>query len=178
MMQEIVGRYFHRRIAEDRPLPDLVIVDGGKGQLAAALHAMEGAGVSDLPAVSLAKREEEVFLPGRGDALHLDRRSPALHWLQRVRDEAHRFAIEYNRKLRRKRTLRSRLSEIPGVGPAREADLLREFGSLEAIRSASPGELSTVPGIGPTTHEPVPPGVRSLRVEVRAWPAGEPVPPM
>jgi excinuclease ABC subunit C len=151
MMQEIVGRYFHRRIAEDRPLPDLVIVDGGKGQLAAALHAMEGAGVSDLPAVSLAKREEEVFLPGRGDALHLDRRSPALHWLQRVRDEAHRFAIEYNRKLRRKRTLRSRLSEIPGVGPAREADLLREFGSLEAIRSASPGELSTVPGIGPTT---------------------------
>lgn len=153
MMQEIVGRYFQRRVAEDRPLPDLVVVDGGRGQLAAALHAMEGAGVSDLPAIALAKREEEVFRPTVTRPLRLGRRSPALHWLQRARDEAHRFAIDYNRRLRRKRTLRSRLSDVPGVGPARERELLREFGSVEAIRKARPEELASVPGIGLATAQ-------------------------
>jgi len=151
MMQEIVGRYFQRRVSEDRPLPDLVIVDGGKGQLGAALHAMEGAGVSDLSVVSLAKREEEVFTPATSEALRLDRRSPALHWLQRARDEAHRFAVDYHRSLRRKRTLRSRLTDVPGVGPSREEDLLSEFGSLEAIRRARPTDLTAVRGIGPET---------------------------
>ena len=151
MMQEVVGRYFQRRVSEDRPLPELVVVDGGKGQLGAAVHAMEGAGVSDLPVVSLAKREEEVFTPAVSEPLRLDRRSPALHWLQRARDEAHRFAVIYNRTLRRRRTLRSRLSDVPGVGPSREEDLLREFGSLEAIRRARPEELTAVRGIGPAT---------------------------
>jgi excinuclease ABC subunit C len=151
MMQEVVGRYFQRRVTEDLPLPDLVIVDGGKGQLAAAIHAMEGAGVSDLSVVSLAKREEEVFTPATSEALRLDRRSPALHWLQRARDEAHRFAVDYNRALRRKRTLRSRLSDVPGIGPSREEDLLSEFGSLEAIRRARPADLTAVHGIGPAT---------------------------
>ncbi len=150
MMQEIVGRYFQRRLVEDRPLPDLVVVDGGRGQLAAALHAMESAGVSDLATVSLAKREEEIHVPDTPAPLRLDRRSPALHWLQRARDESHRFALEYNRKLRRRRTLRSRLSEIPGVGPGRESDLLREFGSVDAIRKAGPEDLAAVPGIGPS----------------------------
>jgi excinuclease ABC subunit C len=150
-MQEVVGRYFQRRVSEDRPLPDLVIVDGGKGQLGAALHAMEGAGVSDLSVVSLAKREEEVFTPTTREALRLDRRSPALHWLQRARDEAHRFAVDYHRSLRRKRTLRSQLSDVPGVGPSREEDLLSKFGSLEAIRRARSEDLTAVRGIGPAT---------------------------
>jgi excinuclease ABC subunit C len=151
MMQEVVGRYFARRVKEDEPIPDLVIIDGGKGQLGAALHGMESAGVSDVPVISLAKRQEEVFLPGTPDPLHLDPRSVGLHWLQRARDEAHRFAVEYNRKLRGRRTLRSRLSEIPGVGPTREKDLLRKFGSLRAIRKASTEELASVRGVGPTT---------------------------
>ncbi len=150
-MQEIVSRYFERRIREGRRLPDLVVIDGGRGQLSAARQAMEGAGVSDLPVVALAKREEEVFRPGGDPPLRLDRADPALHWLQRVRDEAHRFALAYNRTLRRRRTLRSRLSEIRGVGPAREQELLRRFGSLEAIRDASREELCATPGIGPAT---------------------------
>lgn len=151
MMQEVVGRYFARRVKDDEALPDLVIIDGGKGQLGAALHGMESAGVSDVPVIALAKRQEEVFMPGTPDPLHLDRRSDALRWLQRARDEAHRFAVEYNRKLRGRRTLRSRLSEIPGVGPTREKDLLRKFGSLKAIREASTDELASVRGVGPTT---------------------------
>jgi len=151
MMQEVVGRYFARRVKDDEPLPDLVIIDGGKGQLGAALHGMESAGVSDVPVIALAKRQEEVFLPGTPDPLHLDRRSGGLRWLQRARDEAHRFAVEYNRKLRGRSTLRSQLSEIPGVGPTREKDLLRKFGSLKAIRKASTEELASVRGVGPTT---------------------------
>jgi len=151
MMQEVVGRYFARRVQEGGPIPDLVVIDGGKGQLGAALHAMESSGVSDIPVVALAKRNEEVFVPGTPDPICLDRRNEGLRWLQRARDEAHRFAIGYNRKLRARRTLRSRISEIRGVGPAREKDLLREFGSLEAIRRASAEELVRVPGIGPVT---------------------------
>ncbi|MFW6192689.1 MAG: excinuclease ABC subunit UvrC [Gemmatimonadota bacterium] len=151
MMQEIVGRYFHRRVREGDELPDLVVVDGGRGQLGAARQAMESAGASDLPVVALAKREEEVFLPGRAVPVRLDRGDPALHWLQRARDEAHRFALAYNRKLRRRRTLRSRLSEITGVGPAREQELLRRFGSLGAIRDAAPEELAETPGVGEKT---------------------------
>ncbi len=148
MMQEVVGRYFQRRVREGKRLPDLVVIDGGKGQLGAARQAMEAAGVSDLPVVALAKREEEVFRPDVREPLRLDRRSPALHWLQRVRDEAHRFALTYNRTLRRRRTLRSRLSEVEGVGPAREQELLRRFGSVEAVRGASASELAATPGIG------------------------------
>ena len=151
MMQEIVRRYFDRRIREDRMLPDLVLIDGGRGQLAAALQAMEAAGVSDLPALALAKREEEVYRLDLAEPVRLSRRDPALHWLQRARDEAHRFALAYNRTLRRRRTLRSRLSRIPGIGPAREQELLRRFGSLEAIRAASVDELAATPGVGPAT---------------------------
>ena len=151
MMQEVVGRYFHRRVAEDRPMPDLVLIDGGRGQLAAARQAMEGAGVSDLAVAALAKRREELFLPGGHSPVVLDRHDPALHWLQRARDEAHRFAVGYNRTLRRKRTLRSVLADVEGVGPVREAELLRRFGSPAAISRLSVGQLSAVPGIGPAT---------------------------
>ncbi len=151
MMQEVVGRYFSRRVTKDEVLPDLVVIDGGKGQLRAALHAMESAGVSDIPVVALAKRHEDVYVPGLRDPLCLDRRNPGLRWLQRARDEAHRFAIDYNRRLRRRRTLRSGLAEVTGVGPTREKDLLREFGSLEEIRRASVEELTRVRGVGPAT---------------------------
>lgn len=150
-MQEIVGRYFERRVAEGRALPDLVVVDGGRGQLSAARQAMERAGVSDLPAVGLAKKEEEVFLADHGRPVRLPRTDPGLHWLQRVRDEAHRFALRYNQTLRRRRTLRSRLADVPGVGPRREQELLRRFGSLEAVRNSTAEELQRTPGIGPAT---------------------------
>ncbi len=153
MMQEVVRRYFDRKVKEGRHLPDLVLVDGGGGQLAAAMQAMEAAGVSDLPVVALAKRDEEVYRPGEPEPLRLDRRDPGLHWLQRARDEAHRFALAYNRTLRRRRLLRSRLSEIRGVGPAREQELLQRFGSLEAIRGATLEQLAATPGVGPGTAQ-------------------------
>ncbi|MDT8435292.1 MAG: excinuclease ABC subunit UvrC [Gemmatimonadota bacterium] len=148
-MQEVVGRYFQRRVREDALLPDLVLVDGGRGQLGAARQAMEGAGVSDLPVAALAKRHEEVLLPGRDEPVVLERRDPALHWLQRVRDEAHRFAVGYNRTLRRKRTLASALSEVPGVGPARELALLHRFGSPAGVARATEADVAAVEGIGP-----------------------------
>ena len=151
MMQEVVGRFFQRRVGEGKPLPDLVLIDGGRGQLGAALQAMEGAGASDLPVAALAKRREEVFLPGRSEPVVIDRTDPALHWLQRVRDEAHRFAVGYNRNLRRKRTLRTALQDVTGVGSAREAELLRRFGSPAAIARLSQADLTAVPGIGPAT---------------------------
>ena len=96
--------------------------------------------------VALAKREEEVWVPGRPDPIRLDRRDRALHVLQRIRDEAHRFAVRYNRKLRTARTLRSDLGDIPGVGPKRQALLLRRFGSLRGVREASREEIARVPG--------------------------------
>jgi excinuclease ABC subunit C len=148
-MQEIVERYFKRRLEEDRQLPDLVLVDGGKGQLSAAAQALERAGVPDLPIVSLAKREELIFTLDRNEPLRLSRREPGLRLLQQVRDEAHRFGIRYHRLRRSRRTLRSGLLDIPGVGPARQKALLREFGSLKAIKEARPEEIARVPGIGP-----------------------------
>ena len=151
MMQEIVGRYFQRRVREGKALPDLVVVDGGRGQLGAAGQAMEAAGASDLPLAALAKREEEVHRPGRPEPLRLERTDPGLHWLQRARDEAHRFALAYNRKLRRRRTLRSVLSEVPGVGPTREQALLKRFGSVAAVREATEEELAETPGVGTAT---------------------------
>lgn len=162
MMQEVVGRYFNRRIAEEGALPDLVLIDGGRGQLGAALQGMEAAGASDLPVAALAKRLEEVYRPGREQPVTFSTSDPALHWLQRARNEAHRFAVGYNRRLRRRRTLHSRLSEIQGVGARREADLLREFGSVAEIRRASVDELARVDGIGPTTAERI---LRELTVE-------------
>jgi len=153
MMQEVVGRYFHRRIAEEGALPDLVLIDGGKGQLGAALQGLESAGASDVPVAALAKRLEEIYRPGRELPVRLRASDPALHWLQRARNEAHRFAVGYNRRLRRRRTLRSRLSEIPGVGPARETELLRRFGSVAAIRRSSVEEIAEVRGIGRRTAQ-------------------------
>ena len=155
MMQEIVSRYFDRRVREGGTLPELVVVDGGRGQLSAARQAMDAAGVSDLPTVALAKREEEVFRPESPTPLRLPRTDPGLHWLQRARDEAHRFALRYNRTLRRRRALRTRLREIPGVGPAREQELLLRFGSLDVIRRTTVEQLARTRGIGEATAETI-----------------------
>jgi excinuclease ABC subunit C len=147
-MQEIVGRYFTRRVEEDWRLPDLVLVDGGRGQLSAAAQALERAGVLDLPLVSLAKREELVFTLDRQEPLRLARREPGLQLLQQIRDEAHRFGVHYHRQRRGARTLRSALLDVPGVGPARGKALLRSFGSLKALKVAAVDDIARVPGIG------------------------------
>jgi excinuclease ABC subunit C len=145
-MKEAVGRYFHRRIEESRPLPDLVLIDGGKGQLGVAREALDALGLGKMELASLAKREEEVFLPGRSEPLRLARRSPALRLLQRARDEAHRFAITYNRKRRSMRTVTSELLSIPGVGPRKRSALLHAFGSLQGVRDATVEDIARLPG--------------------------------
>jgi excinuclease ABC subunit C len=145
-MQEAVGRWFSRRREEGRPLPDLAVVDGGKAQLGAAVAALGALDLEDIPVIALAKRDEEVFVPGRLEPVRLDRRNRALHLLQRIRDEAHRFAVRYNRKLRSRRTIRSGLADIPGIGPRRQTVLLRRFGSLQGVRDASKEEIARVPG--------------------------------
>jgi excinuclease ABC subunit C len=163
-MREMLRRRF-RRLVEAMPedpgqkgrkqdeqwqmVPDLVIVDGGKGQLGVAVDVLEELGLRErIPVVGLAKREEEIFWPGRPDPIWLKRGSPALHLVQRIRDEAHRFAITYHRSLRGKAQTRSLLDEIPGIGPARRKALLTYFGGdLDKIRAASVEELSAVPGM-------------------------------
>ncbi|HKP48899.1 MAG TPA: excinuclease ABC subunit UvrC [Gemmatimonadales bacterium] len=145
-IQEVLTRYFTRRKEEQLPVPDLIVIDGGKGQLSAAVTAVEQLGFPELPIISLAKREEEVFLPGRPESLRLPRRSPSLRLLQRARDEAHRFGLAYNRKRRTQRTITSELLSIPGIGPTKRRLLLERFGSLAGVRSASVAELASVPG--------------------------------
>jgi excinuclease ABC subunit C len=135
-------------------LPDLLLVDGGKGQLAEAVKVLKEFSLEGrVPAASLAKQQEEVFLPGRKGAVRLSRDSRALFLLQRIRDEAHRFAITYHRDLRTKQGLASRLESIPGIGPARRKALLTAFGSLEGIREAPVEELMKVKGITRETAE-------------------------
>lgn len=145
-MHEVVTRYFQRRMAESLPLPELTIIDGGRGQLGAAITAATEAGASDVTFIGLAKREEEIYLVGRPEPLRLPRTGRPLRLLQRVRNEAHRFAITYNRKLRGKRTLSSELSRIPGVGPTRQRALLTHFGSVRALRGATAAQIAEVPG--------------------------------
>ena len=145
-MAEVVSRYFRRRTEEGKPLPDLALIDGGKGQLSAAEGALREIGITDVALAALAKREESVFMPGRPEPIRLEKRDRALHVLQRIRDEAHRFAVSYNRKLRRKRTIRSDLADIPGIGPNRQRLLLQRFGSLRGVRDASPGDIARIPG--------------------------------
>ncbi len=145
-MHEVVGRYFARRAEEQKPLPDLVVVDGGKGQLGAAHNALVEIGLGEMPLISLAKREEEIFVLGRAESLRLPRRSPALRLLQQARDEAHRFAVTFQRHRRRARTVTSALLGIPGVGEARRRELLHAFGSLQGVRDASPEAIAALPG--------------------------------
>jgi excinuclease ABC subunit C len=133
---EAVSRRYRRLLAEDKRLPDLVLIDGGRGQLGAAVSALARVGLPMLPVVSIAKREEELYVQGRAEPIRLDRSSPALQLVQRMRDEAHRFAVSRHRSRRARRTLRSELTEIRGVGPVTARKLLREFGSLDGVRRA------------------------------------------
>jgi excinuclease ABC subunit C len=145
-MREVVTRYFQRRIDEQKPLPDLIVIDGGKGQLSAAHEALVGLSLGERPLISLAKREEEVFVWGRSDPIRMSRRSPALRLLQQLRDEAHRFAITYNRKRRTMRTVTSELLKVPGIGPVKRRRLIQEFGSVQGVRDAGEEAIAKVPG--------------------------------
>ncbi len=149
MMGEAVERYFRKVGSGDFERPQLVVIDGGKGQLRAAQEAIGRAGVEPPSLVALAKREEELFLPGRREPFLLSRRNEALRMLQRLRDEAHRFAVSYHRQVAKQETLRSRLLEIPGVGPARAAALIGAFGSVVAVAGAGSERLAAVEGISP-----------------------------
>jgi excinuclease ABC subunit C len=144
-IREVLTRYLTRRVNDAKPLPDLVVVDGGRGQLSAAQDALTALGLA-LPLASLAKREEEVFLPEASEGLRLPRRAPSLRLLQRARDEAHRFALAHSRGRRRSRTVTSALLNIPGVGPARRRVLLERFGSLAGVRLATTNEIAALPG--------------------------------
>ena len=146
MMKEAVGRYFTRVADGDQECPHLVVIDGGKGQLSAAVEAIEATGLALPSIVALAKRDEELYLPGNPTPFGLSKRSEALRMLTRARDEAHRFAVEYHRKLRSKSTLESRLNSIPGVGPARARALLEEFGSPAEVARASLERIAEVKG--------------------------------
>ena len=128
-------------------LPDLVIVDGGKGQLSTAVGVMEELGLTDVPLAGLAKRFEELYVPGRSAPIVLPRGGQGLYLVQRIRDEAHRFAITYHRDVRGKRALRSELDDIGGIGPARKKALLKRFGSVRRIREASVEDVAATPGI-------------------------------
>jgi len=152
-IHEVITRFVKRRIEEEKALPDLVVIDGGKGQLSAAVNAARAAGAADLPLVSLAKREEQVFFPDRSEPLVLSRRSPSLRLLQRARDEAHRFAVSYSRKRRSARTITSALLEIRGVGPSRRKSLLERFGSLAGVKTATAAEIAALPGFSTALAE-------------------------
>lgn len=142
-MQEVV----YRRYRDYEDLPSLVVIDGGKGQLSSALEVIRGLGLDDLPVVGLAKREEEIFKPHQSESIMLDREGAALHLIQRIRDEAHRFAITYHRKLRGKRNLVSVLDHVEGIGAKRRQELWKAFKTLDAMRAASVEELAAVEGM-------------------------------
>jgi excinuclease ABC subunit C len=144
-MREVVGRRYKRLMSEKKPLPDLVLVDGGIGQLHAAAEALEQLGIINQPLASIAKREEILYVMGREDEpIVLDRHSPALHLIQQIRDEAHRFAITFHRARRGNRQLATELLTIPGIGEKTARKLLSHFGSLGALRNLSAEELCQV----------------------------------
>ena len=152
-MRDTLRRRFNRSSVRSGteaswPIPDLVILDGGKGQLSSGIAALSDAGLLQVPIVALAKEREELFLPGRPDPVVLPPRSQGLFLVQRVRDEAHRFAVTYHQQVRGKQAIRSVLDEIQGVGPAKKRALLRTFGSVQAMREASESDLAAVAGVG------------------------------
>ena len=153
MMAEVVRRHFVPLTQEKEEFPDLVLIDGGKGQLSAALQTLSSLGAEKQNVVALAKRLDEVFLPQRSSPLMIKKGSASLTLLQRIRNEAHRFAIQYHRKLRKKRTIGSELDRIPGVGPARRKSLLKHFRSVAKIKEAGLEELSELQGINKRVAE-------------------------
>jgi excinuclease ABC subunit C len=148
-LAEVLTRRFAKALEQGAPLPDLVLIDGGRGQLNVGLKVLQDLGLDYLPVIALAKRQEEVYA---GDSLHpllLDPTSPGLHTLQKIRDEAHRFAVTYHKKLRSKRTLQSVLDTIPGIGPTIRTSLLKALGSARRVRGSSVAELAAVPKVTP-----------------------------
>jgi len=145
-IREVVARRYRGLAERGDPLPDLLMIDGGKGQLSSAVAALNDAGSGDQPVIGLAKRLEEVFVPQQSDPVLLPRASASLRLLQTLRDEAHRFALSYHRKLRGKRTLVSALDSIPGIGPKRRTALLQEFGSVHRLVEADIGQIASVKG--------------------------------
>ena len=160
MMREALSRRFSRKhasknqVAENAaqfaarqnwPLPDLLVVDGGKGQLGVAVEVLRAAKIK-IPVIGLAKREEEIFVPGKSKAILLPKSNYVLQLLQRLRDEAHRFAITFHRNLRAKQTRASRLDAIPGIGPKTKKLLLKKFGTIAEIKKATPEEIAKITG--------------------------------
>jgi excinuclease ABC subunit C len=145
-MHEVVQRRYRKLLEQGGPFPDLIVVDGGKGQLSAAYAALEELGLANLVAVGIAKKEELLFTRDREDAVALAANDPALLLIQRIRDEAHRFAVTFHRRARTMRDLRSELDHVPGIGPRRRRTLLTTFGSLSGVRRATREELAAVVG--------------------------------
>ncbi len=145
-IRQVVQRRFGGLMERGEPLPDLLMIDGGKGQVSSARLALTELGLETLPVIGLAKRLEEVVVPDQSEPLLLPRTSASLRMLQVLRDEAHRFAINYHRNLRQKRTLHTSLEDIAGIGPRRREELLRHFGSLKRIRAATVEDIAAVPG--------------------------------
>jgi excinuclease ABC subunit C len=145
-MHEVVGRRYRKLLEEGGPFPDLILIDGGKGQLSAAYASLEELGLANLVAVGLAKKEELLYARDREDPVALARNDPALLLVQRIRDEAHRFAVTFHRRARAMRDLRSELDNVPGIGPRRRRALLTRFGSLAGIRRATREELAAEVG--------------------------------
>ncbi len=158
MMREVLTRRFKRAISDDYKetswgkLPDLIIIDGGKGQLGVAVEVLQSFGLGNVPVFGLAKQQEELFKPGRSESIMLPRDSEALYLLQRIRDEAHRFALGYHRSLHNKKSVGSILDQVPGIGPKRKKALIQAFGSVSKIREASIDEImAAVKGIDRAT---------------------------
>ncbi len=145
-MHEVVLRRYRRLLAQGGPFPDLILIDGGKGQLSAAYAALAELGLERLVAVGIAKEEELLFTRDRADGIALPAESPALRLVQRIRDEAHRFAVTFHRRARTMRDFRSELDDVPGIGARRRRQLLTAFGSVAGVKRASRAELASVVG--------------------------------
>jgi excinuclease ABC subunit C len=171
MIGEAVERYWTRVESGEEPRPDLVVVDGGAGQVGAARAALDRVATRPVPLIGLAKREETVVRES-GDPLTLPRRSPALRALQRLRDEAHRFGLTYHRKLRGRARLTSALDGVPGVGPVRRAVLLKAFGSVAALAGAAPEEIARRANVSPALAGRVAARLRGAATAGLAGPGG------
>ncbi len=145
-MRRVVYRRYEKRLREGLPLPDLILIDGGKGQLQAARGILEELGLGHLPIFALAKKKEELFRPGTVEPLYIDRRSPVLHLLQAIRDEAHKTAVSFHRQRRDSAVLKTQLMSVPGIGSVLSEKLLSRYGSVEALKRASLDELRTILG--------------------------------
>ncbi|WP_114748739.1 excinuclease ABC subunit UvrC [Pleomorphovibrio marinus] len=146
-MTEVVGRRYKRLIAEGKPLPKLIVIDGGKGQLSASIIALKELGIyGDIPIIGIAKRLEEIYFPEDSYPIYIDKKSESLRLLQRIRDEAHRFAINFHRDIRSKKALGTQLTEIPGIGDQTAEKLLQHFKSVRKIIEATPDEVAAIIG--------------------------------